>query len=88
MIVEVGWPALVAQLGSGYGEIRFFRRHFIECLAMATAAYPEARVDLGERGVILRPSAGHRQNLVGPVDLGHGRTSGPRARAYLSVRPE
>ena len=54
--VEVGWPALYAQFGSGYGEIRFFRRHFIECLAMATAAYPEARVDLGERGVILRPS--------------------------------
>jgi hypothetical protein len=54
--VEVGWPALYAQFGSGYGEIRFFRRHFIECLAMATAAYPEARLDLGERGVILRPS--------------------------------
>ena len=54
--VEVGWPALYAQFGSGYGEIRFFRRHFIECLAMATAAYPEARVELGERGVILRPS--------------------------------
>lgn len=54
--VEVGWPALYTQFGSGYGEIRFFRRHFIECLAMATAAYPEARVELGERGVILRPS--------------------------------
>ena len=54
--VEVGWPALYAQFGSGYGEIRFFRRHFIECLAMATAAYPEARLELGERGVILRPS--------------------------------
>jgi Plasmid encoded RepA protein len=54
--VEVGWPALYAQFGSGYGEIRFFRRHFIECLAMATAAYPEARLQLGERGVILRPS--------------------------------
>ena len=54
--VEVGWPALYAQFGSGYGAIRFFRRHFIECLAMATAAYPEARLDLGDRGVILRPS--------------------------------
>jgi hypothetical protein len=54
--VEVGWPALYAQFGGGYGQIRFFRRHFIECLAMATAAYPEARIDLSDRGVILRPS--------------------------------
>jgi hypothetical protein len=54
--VEVSWPALHAQFGSGYGAIRFFRRHFLECLALAMAAYPEARVGLGERGVILRPS--------------------------------
>ena len=54
--VEVGWPALYGQFGSGYSEIRFFRRHFIECIALATAAYPEARVSLGDRGVILSPS--------------------------------
>jgi hypothetical protein len=54
--VEVGWPALYAQFGAGYGQIRFFRRHFIECIALATAAYPEARVDLSDRGLILRPS--------------------------------
>jgi hypothetical protein len=54
--VEVRWPALYAQFGSGYGAIRFFRRHFIECLAMATAAYPEAHVSLSDGGVILRPS--------------------------------
>ena len=54
--VEVSWPALYAQFGGGYGAIRFFRRHFIECLALAAAAYPEARFGLGDRGVILRPS--------------------------------
>ena len=54
--VDVGWPALYAQFGSGYSEIRFFRRHFIECLAMATAVYQEANINLSERGVILRPS--------------------------------
>ena len=54
--VEVGWPALFAQFGGGVGRIRGFRKYFIECLAIATAAYPEARVDIGERGVILRPS--------------------------------
>jgi hypothetical protein len=54
--MEIGWPALYAQFGAGYGQIRFFRRHFIECIALATAAYPEARVGLSNRGLILRPS--------------------------------
>jgi len=54
--MEIGWPALYAQFGAGYGQIRFFRRHFIECIALATAAYPEARVKLSDRGLILRPS--------------------------------
>ena len=54
--VEVGWPALYAQFGGGVGRIRGFRKYFIECLALATAAYPEARVEIGERGVILRSS--------------------------------
>jgi Plasmid encoded RepA protein len=53
---EVGWPSLYAQFGAGVGGIRGFRKYFIECLAIATAAYPEARIDIGERGVILRPS--------------------------------
>ena len=54
--VEVGWPALYSQFGGGVGRIRGFRKYFSECLVVATAAYPEAHVDLSERGVILRPS--------------------------------
>ena len=54
--VEVGWPALYSQFGAGFGTIRRFRQHFIECLGLATAAYPEARVEVGERKLILRPS--------------------------------
>ena len=54
--VEVGWPALYAQFGIGFNRVRAFRGHFIDCLSLATAAYPDARIDLGERGVILRPS--------------------------------
>ena len=54
--VEVGWPALYAQFGAGYKHIRQFRSHFIEALQLALAAYPDARVTLGERGVILCPS--------------------------------
>src|SRR5919202_1273212 len=51
--VEVGWPALYGQFGSGFQLIRKFRSHFIECLELAVAAYPEARVSLGERGLVL-----------------------------------
>lgn len=53
---EVGWPSLYAQFGGGFSRIRRFRAHFIECLSLAMAAYPEARVEIGDRGVILRPS--------------------------------
>ena len=35
--VEVGWPALHGQFGSGFERIRGFRRHFLECLAIAAA---------------------------------------------------
>jgi hypothetical protein len=54
--VEVGWLALFNQFGAGFGTVRRFRQHFLECLGLALAAYPEARVEIGERGVILRPS--------------------------------
>jgi hypothetical protein len=54
--VEIGWPSLYGQFGYGYALIRKFRAHFIECLALALAAYPEARVTMGDRGVILHPS--------------------------------
>ncbi len=54
--VEVGWPALYAQFGAGFGTIRRFRQHFLECLNLAVAAYPEAKIVVGNRGLILMPS--------------------------------
>jgi len=54
--IEVSWPAIYGQFGQGYGRLRDFRRDFIQALELAGAAYPEARVGLGEHGVILRPS--------------------------------
>ena len=54
--VDVSWPSLHAQFGAEVGRIRGFRKYFIECLALAVAAYPDARVEVGERGVTLRPS--------------------------------
>jgi hypothetical protein len=53
---DIGWPALYAQFGSGFVRLRRFRSHFIECLELAMAAYPEARVSIDEKGVTLRPS--------------------------------
>lgn len=54
--IEIGWPALHAQFGEGVQAIRQFRAYFLECLELALAVYPDARVTLGERGLILHPS--------------------------------
>ena len=54
--VEVGWPALQAQFGGGVQALRQFRAYFLETLELAMAAYPDTRVTLGERGLILHPS--------------------------------
>jgi hypothetical protein len=53
---EVGWPALHAQFGAGVRNIRHFRAQFKESLELAVAAYPDARIALTDRGVLLTPS--------------------------------
>lgn len=54
--ISVSWIALHGQFGAGFQLIRKFRMHFIESLELAMAAYPDARVSIDERGVVLRPS--------------------------------
>jgi hypothetical protein len=54
--VEVSWLSLNAQFGAGYGRLRDFRAGFLSGLELALAVYPEARVSVDERGVVLRPS--------------------------------
>ena len=54
--MPVSWPALRAQFGAGYAEAHTFRRDFRKALAPAVAAYPEARVELEDGGVVLHPS--------------------------------
>ena len=54
--VDVSWPALYAQFGAGFSRIRRFRAHFVDCLALALAAYPEARVSVSDQHVTLHPS--------------------------------
>jgi replication initiator protein len=54
--VEISWTALHAQFGEGFRRLRDFRKHFLPSLQLALAAYPDARVAAGERGLILHPS--------------------------------
>lgn len=53
----VTWAALYAQFGAGFADIRHFRPELREAMKIALAVYPEARVDIERRGVVLHPSA-------------------------------
>lgn len=52
----VRWSALREQFGAGYAQLSAFRRDFLTALGQAVAAYPEAKVVIGDEGVILHPS--------------------------------
>ena len=54
---RIPWPALYGQFGAGFTRLRAFRQHVKEPLALALAAYPEARVEVDDdAGVTLHPS--------------------------------
>ena len=53
--INVSWKALQAQLGAGV-QSRFFRHNFKKPLELALAVYPDAKVEVGERGLLLHPS--------------------------------
>ena len=52
----ISWPALFAQFGGGYSQMYHFKSKFKEPLALALAAYPEARVTADDDGLTLHPS--------------------------------
>jgi hypothetical protein len=52
----ISWPAIHAQFGAGFKAVRQFKPRFTEALGAALAAYPEARVDLGEKAITLHPA--------------------------------
>lgn len=52
----ITWKALHAQFGAGFARLDHFRPRFLENLALATAVYRDARVEAGEKGLILHPS--------------------------------
>jgi len=53
----VSWPALFAQFGGGYKELKHFKPEFREALDLALAVYEDARVAIADHGVTLMPSA-------------------------------
>ena len=55
-VVDVSWPSLHAQFGAEVNRLRFFREYFKPSLAIACAVYPEAKIDITERGITLHPS--------------------------------
>ena len=52
----VTWKALKGQFGTGFKELYHFKPRFTGTLALATAVYPAARIEVTEQGVILKPS--------------------------------
>ena len=52
----VTWAALKAQHGMSYRHLFHFKQRFVGVLAMATAVYPDANVEIVDAGVVLKPS--------------------------------
>lgn len=54
--VDVSWRALFDQFGAGFGKASHWKPRFLDSFSAAMAAYPEARVDVSDVGLTLKPS--------------------------------
>ncbi|WP_426960034.1 replication protein RepA [Muricoccus radiodurans] len=52
----VPWTALKGQFGTGFSKLYHFKNKFPGTLALAQAVYPDAKVEVTEKGVVLKPS--------------------------------
>jgi hypothetical protein len=52
----IGWRDLHQQFGAGYKNLFQFKPKFVQALAEAVSAYPEARVDVEDSHIVLHPS--------------------------------
>lgn len=52
----VTWIALKGQFGTGFVKLAQFKYKFQSTLQLATAVYPEAKIEITPAGVILKPS--------------------------------
>jgi hypothetical protein len=55
----VSWPQLSGQFGHGYELPRKFRQFFLDSLRRVSLVYPEAKLKVGDAGVLLLPSRPH-----------------------------
>jgi len=55
-LTPIRWAALSDQFGGTYARHRDFVREFRKALAPAVTAYPEARVEMEDDGLVLHPS--------------------------------
>lgn len=53
---QITWPAMYDQFGQGFARLRDFRRDFLKTLHQVHAAYPHARLEVTEVGLILSNS--------------------------------
>ncbi len=53
----VSWPALFGQFGGGFAHLKHFKPDFTRNLLLATAVYPQARVEMTDTGIVMHPSA-------------------------------
>ncbi len=52
----ISWAALASQFGAGIKLRKHFKAAFTESLTLAQAVYRDARVDVGDSGLVLKPS--------------------------------
>ena len=76
---SISWRALHAQFGAATQNVKHFKPEFQRDIRVATAVYPEARVDLSDNGLMLFPSPppiAPRPQLAAKV---HTRSNSPAA---------
>ena len=52
----ITWRALMFQFGAGFSRLDNFRMRFLPNLKLVLAVYPDAQVDITEKGLVLHPS--------------------------------
>lgn len=75
----IGWRALHQQFGRAVKRLDHFKDQFKDTLSLATAVYPDADVEVHERGITLRPSRPPVASITPRVVTVGGR--GPRRLA-------
>lgn len=56
---EIPWPVLQMQFGADYTRTRGFKESFLHYLHSILILYPEANVEDGDQGLLLKPSKPH-----------------------------